>query len=202
MQIIRKGRGQGKTTELLAIAQENQYAFVCCHQQEVRRIKTMGLNIPVLLSFQEFRSRRLRGRHLNGVVIDNADMCIHNTIWTEKWEESHTEELIKLSAKHWKYISVFDGRDGLGIHFVHWILQKADWMWLDIPVPIVHGENCHVKPVLFHDPEYYLQAIAGANPVKFITVSESNTIHIQSTPPKEGYFDFPELYYSGNGSTT
>lgn len=180
MKIIAKGCGQGKTTELLAIAQENQYAFVCCHQQEVRRIKAMRLNIPVLLSFEEFRRWRLRGRHLSGVVVDNADMCIRNTIWAEKWEESHTEELIRLSSEHWKYISVFDRYidSNKTIHLAHDIVRKADKLGLNIPFPIVHGENCRVKPVLFHDPEFYLQAIAGSNPVKYVTVSELNTIDL------------------------
>lgn len=172
MEIIAKGCGQGKTTELLAIAQENQYAFVCCHQQEVRRIKAMRLNIPVLLTFQEFKGWRLRGRNLKGVVIDNADMCIRNTIWTEKWEALHTEELIKLSAKHWKYISV-----PYGIEFD--LARKAKESGFDIPFPIVHSENCHVQPVLFYDPESYLQAIAGRSPVKYVTVSELNTINIR-----------------------
>lgn len=172
MKIIAKGRGRGKTTELLAIAQENQYAFVCCHQQEVRRLKAMQIDVPIILSFHEFKTYRLRGRALNGIVIDNADRCIFNTIWTEKWEALHTEELIKLSAKHWKYISV-----PYGIEFD--LARKAKESGFDIPFPIVHGENCHVKPVLFHDPEFYLQAIAGSNPVKYVTVSELNTINIR-----------------------
>jgi hypothetical protein len=181
MKIIAKGRGRGKTTELLAIAQENQYAFVCCHQQEVRRLKAMQIDIPINLSFHEFKTYRLRGRALNGIVIDDADMCIFNTIWTEKWEDSHTEELIKLSAKHWKYISVFDRyvNSNKTIHLAHDIVRQADKLWLDIPFPIVHGESCAVKPVLFHDPEFYLQAITGRNPVKYATVSELNTIHLE-----------------------
>lgn len=180
MKIITKGCGLGKTTELLAIAKENQYAFVCCHQQEVRRLKAMQIDIPIILSFHEFKTYRLRGRALNGIVIDNADRCIFDTIWTEKWEDSHTEELIKLSAKHWKYISVFDRYvdSNKTIHLAHDIVRKADKLGLDIPFPIVHGESCGVKPVLFHDPEFYLQAIAGRNPVKYVTVCELNTINI------------------------
>lgn len=173
MKIIAKDRGQGKTTELLKIAEENQYAFVCCNQPEFRRIKRMDVNIPFLFTFEGLRNHASRGYRIDGIVIDNVDMCIPNTIWVDKWGEDQTKALIELSAKHWKYISVTERVPNLA----HSIVKKAEELGFDIPFPIIHGERCHVKPVLFHDPEEYLLSIAN-RPIKYVTTSRINTIEI------------------------
>lgn len=180
MKIIAKDRGQGKTTELLKIAEENQYAFVCINLRELQRIEAMQLNIPFLLTFEDLKWQRHRGYKIDGIVIDNVDMCIPNTIWVEKWGEDQTKALIELSAKHWKYISVSRFIPNLA----HSIVKKARELGLDIPFPILHGERCHVKPVLFHDPEEYLLSIAN-RPIKYVTTSRINTIefHDQTQIP-------------------
>jgi hypothetical protein len=178
MKVIAKDRGLGKTTKLLKIAQENQYAFVCCNQHEARRIKHMGLNIPFLFTFEGLRNHASRGYKIDGFVVDNADLCIPNTIWTNNWGEAQTKELIKLSAKHWKYISVSDHIPNLAYS----IAAKAEEMGLDIPFPVFHHERCHIKPTLFHDPEEYLRSIAN-RPIEYVTTSRINTINLIPTKP-------------------
>ena len=169
MKVITKSRGSGKTTELLKLAQNSQYAFVCCDLHEYHRIKALQPNIP-LFTFNELKGQACKGYKIKGFVIDNADLCIPNTIWTDNWKDAQTE-LIELSAKHWKYISVCEHSQAYSI------ATKAKELGYNIPFPVLHNERCHVKPTLFFDPEEYLQKIAGG-PIEYVTTSSVNTCYL------------------------
>ena len=166
MQVIIKGCGQGKTTELLKIAQDNQYCFVASHQHVLRRINAMGLNIPKPITFQEFRLQRYRGRNdFKGFVFDDVDMVIPDTIWVQNWTDATTQELIKYSSRRWKYISVLNHGTAIAI------ANKAKELDLDIPFPVLYDEKCAKLHVLVHDPEMYLQRLASRFPIKAVTLT-------------------------------
>ena len=165
MQIIAKGCGQGKTTELLKIAEDNQYCFVTAHQQMLRRINAMHLNIPKPITFQEFKAQKYRGRDIKGFVIDDVDMLVPNTIWTEQWTDANTQELIKLSAQHWKYISVLNHEVAIAVS------KMAKELELEIPFPILYDEIGAIASVLIHDPRWHLQRFASRFAVKVVTIT-------------------------------
>lgn len=133
----------------------------------------MGLNIPFLFTFEGLRNHASRGYRIDGFVVDNADLCIPNTVWTDNWGEAQTKELIELSAKHWKYISVSKHIPNLAYS----ISQKATELGLDIPFPVFYGERCHIKPTLFHNPEEYLLSITN-RPIEYVSTSTLNTIDL------------------------
>ena len=88
MDIIYKGRGKGKTTELIKMsAEKNLYILVADRnrQREVFNLaRDLNLNIPFPITVEDyFRSDKLRGSFINTILIDDADYIlqqIFNTV--------------------------------------------------------------------------------------------------------------------------
>lgn len=57
MKIIKRGRREGKTTEIIKVAAKNFSYIVCLSQEEASRVaqeaRNMGLDIPFPLTFDE-----------------------------------------------------------------------------------------------------------------------------------------------------
>lgn len=78
MKVIRGARQSGKTTELIRLSAQHQYApIVCATHAEAYRIaeqaREMEVQIPFPLTYDEFRARKYEGRHIDAFYIDNAD---------------------------------------------------------------------------------------------------------------------------------
>lgn len=77
MQIIMRGRRNGKTTELIKMCAENG-GYIVCRSKEIAKMiqvqaKEMGLSIPLPLSYTEFISGSYYGRRIEKIYIDDAD---------------------------------------------------------------------------------------------------------------------------------
>lgn len=77
MNIIHKGKGEGKTTELIKLSATHQAYIVCCSIQEANRIlkqaRDMGLNIPMPITYDDFIEKKYYGKYIKGFLIDNAE---------------------------------------------------------------------------------------------------------------------------------
>jgi len=80
MEKIILGRGQGKTTELIKRSAESGHYIVCSSIDEASRIsaeaRSMGLHIPLPISYREFIDREYSSRNIKGFLIDNVDLLI------------------------------------------------------------------------------------------------------------------------------
>lgn len=77
MKIIKRGRRNGKTTELIRMCAENG-GYIVCRSKEIAKIiqiqaKEMGLSIPLPLSYAEFIKGSYFGRRIEKIYIDDAD---------------------------------------------------------------------------------------------------------------------------------
>jgi hypothetical protein len=121
MKIIAKGRGKGKTTELIKMSAEKQIPIVCFYREEARHIeeqaKQMGLEIPKPVSNLDYLEEKD-----TSILIDNADIVLRNkfsghpieaiTITTNDYNEleiedisSYYDEIIKKLKDNVKKIS-------------------------------------------------------------------------------------------------
>ncbi len=86
MKTIVGGRGSGKTTELIKTAYDTGAAILCLTRCETGFIKTkakeMGLHAERLKVFtvDDMVSGRMRGKHFNGIIIDNGEYVLQNLI--------------------------------------------------------------------------------------------------------------------------
>ena len=85
MRIIKLGRGQGKTYQLITKAAERNAYIVCRDRKEAERIFqaaiARGLDINFPITFQEFINKRHYGRGTKEFMIDDVDMlleCLSN----------------------------------------------------------------------------------------------------------------------------
>jgi hypothetical protein len=73
-------KGKGKTTELIKRSSESGHYIVCFSIDEASRIsaeaRSMGLDIPLPISYGEFIYRKYSSRYIKGFLIDNADLLI------------------------------------------------------------------------------------------------------------------------------
>jgi hypothetical protein len=73
-------KGKGKTTELIKRSSESGHYIVCFSIDEASRIsaeaRSMGLDIPLPISYGEFIYRKYSSRNIKGFLIDNADLLI------------------------------------------------------------------------------------------------------------------------------
>jgi hypothetical protein len=87
MKIIHTPRGAGKTTQLIKIASEKEYKLIVCHSRsEVHRVWEMILKMkelkeienlpPMPITYQEFLDRQYVGKHIDEILIDNADLFL------------------------------------------------------------------------------------------------------------------------------
>lgn len=83
MKMILKGRGEGKTTELVKLSAETGYPIVTHsvgHNEVIKtRAKELKINIPKPIHFKQLDS--LRGMHISGVLVDDADMLLSSLIY-------------------------------------------------------------------------------------------------------------------------
>jgi len=85
MDIIIKGKRQGKTTELIKRASKDWLYIICHSQREAHRIQDvaqkMNLKIPFPLTYDEFIKAQYHGRGINGFLIDNIEMLLNHMTW-------------------------------------------------------------------------------------------------------------------------
>jgi len=76
MRKIIKGRGDGKTTDLIHLSHETGDYIVCRSQEECSRISAIAreqkLDIPFPITYTEFLNGRY-GMRISGFLIDNSD---------------------------------------------------------------------------------------------------------------------------------
>lgn len=75
MKIIRAGRGQGKTTELIKKSNEEWKHIICADRKRVKNIvkmaEKMGLDIPYPITISELPLSK--GQKMDGVLIDDIE---------------------------------------------------------------------------------------------------------------------------------
>jgi len=75
-------RGKGKTTELIKKSAESGDYIVCDRLHEANRIQvkaqSMGLQIPLPITYNEFLKKGYYGKGISGFLIDNADMFLQS----------------------------------------------------------------------------------------------------------------------------
>jgi len=82
MNVIIKSRREGKTLELIKRCAEEGGYIVCESYKDADLIKekatSMGLNIPLPITYNEFIQGRYYGKGISGFHIDNADIFIQH----------------------------------------------------------------------------------------------------------------------------
>lgn len=77
MEIIIRKPSAGKTMELIDRSEAGNLYIVCADRGRVKNIVNMakwwGKKIPFPITFDELLSNRLLGRHIEGLLIDDAD---------------------------------------------------------------------------------------------------------------------------------
>ncbi len=80
MKIIIKGKGEGKTTDLIRMSHELFYYIICHSRDEASRIfikaQSMGLDIPHPLTFDEFIIGEFYAKGIRGFLIDNVELLL------------------------------------------------------------------------------------------------------------------------------
>jgi len=80
MEIIYKGRGKGKTLDLIRMASENNFDIVARDMKTVDYIfnlaKKHNLSISYPLTYHEFISKKYYGKGIKGFLIDDAEMLL------------------------------------------------------------------------------------------------------------------------------
>jgi len=86
MKVIVGGRQTGKTTALIRQSAETGFYIVTDSQRSVVRIerqaKSMGLSIPIPLTYDEFIDHDYVGRGIDGLLIDDADRFLERFSYT------------------------------------------------------------------------------------------------------------------------
>lgn len=76
-EIIVTKRGGGKTTTLIAMSAETGYYIICNSIQEAQRIFRIaieaGFNIPLPITYDDFKRNRYYGNGIRGFLFDNAE---------------------------------------------------------------------------------------------------------------------------------
>jgi hypothetical protein len=80
MNVIYKGRGEGKTEELLQLAAKDQLTLVLMNRSECMRIQRravdLNLTIPMLITHTDFLEGHRGGHRIKGLLIDNAEVFL------------------------------------------------------------------------------------------------------------------------------
>ena len=75
MKVIYKGRGQGKTYDMVKLASENKGYILCRTVQQAQHIyelsKDMGLSIHFPITYSELPLTK--GQRIDSILIDNAE---------------------------------------------------------------------------------------------------------------------------------
>ena len=82
MKVIRKGRGQGKTYDMIKLASENKGYILCSTVQQARYIydlsKNMGLDIHFPITYSDLPLTK--GQQIDNILIDNAEDFIEKAV--------------------------------------------------------------------------------------------------------------------------
>lgn len=80
MKVVLRGRGGGKTTELIRISARTNSYIVAMSRDEAGRIfaqaQAMGLNIPYPITFDNFLDHQYSSWGIRDFLIDNADVLL------------------------------------------------------------------------------------------------------------------------------
>ena len=94
MKIIRKGRGQGKTYDMIKLASENKGYILCSTAQQAQHIynlsKDMELDIHFPITYSDLPLTK--GQRVDNILIDNAETFIETTVGREVSAISITDE--------------------------------------------------------------------------------------------------------------
>lgn len=94
MIVIHKGRGQGKTYDMIKIASENKGYILCGTVQQARYIydlsKDMGLSIHFPITYSDLPLTK--GQRIDNILIDNAETFIETMVGKKVSAISITDE--------------------------------------------------------------------------------------------------------------
>lgn len=82
MIVIHKGRGQGKTYDMIKLASENKGYILCSTAQQAQYIydlsKNMGLDIHFPITYSDLPLTK--GQQIDNILIDNAEDFIEKAV--------------------------------------------------------------------------------------------------------------------------
>ena len=94
MKVIYKGRGQGKTNDMIKLASENKGYILCSTFQQAQYIydlsKDMGLSIHFPITYSEMPLTK--GQRIDSILIDNAEDFIETAVGKKVSAISITDE--------------------------------------------------------------------------------------------------------------
>ncbi|MGH2063934.1 hypothetical protein ACRCJW_05435 [Aerococcus urinaeequi] len=94
MKVIYKGRGQGKTYDMIKLASENKGYILCSTFQQAQYIydlsKDMGLSIHFPITYSEMSLTK--GQRIDSILIDNAEDFIETAVGKKVSAISITDE--------------------------------------------------------------------------------------------------------------
>lgn len=94
MKVIYKGRGQGKTYDMIKLASENKGYILCSTIQQAQYIyelsKDMGVSIHFPITYSEMPLTK--GQRIDSVLIDNAEDFIEMAVGKKVSAISITDE--------------------------------------------------------------------------------------------------------------
>ena len=94
MKVIRKGRGQGKTYDMIKFASENKGYILCSTAQQAQHIynisKDMGVDIHFPITYSDLPLTK--GQRVDNILIDNAETFIETMAGNKVSAISITDE--------------------------------------------------------------------------------------------------------------
>ena len=94
MIVIHKGRGQGKTYDMIKIASESKGYILCSTVQQAQYIydlsKDMGLSIHFPITYSDLPLTK--GQRIDNILIDNAETFIEKSVGKKVSAISITDE--------------------------------------------------------------------------------------------------------------
>ena len=94
MKVIHKGRGQGKTYDMIKLASENKGYILCSTVRQAQHIydlsKDMGLSIHFPITYSDLPLTK--GQRIDNILIDNAETFIETRVGKKVSAISITDE--------------------------------------------------------------------------------------------------------------
>ena len=94
MKVIRKGRGQGKTYDMIKLASENKGYILCSTVRQAQHIynisKDMGMDIHFPITYSDLPLTK--GQQIDNILIDNAEDFIEKSVGKKVSAISITDE--------------------------------------------------------------------------------------------------------------
>lgn len=94
MNVIYKGRGQGKTYDMIKLASENKGYILCSTAQQAQHIynlsKNMSMDIHFPITYSDLPLTK--GQRIDNILIDNAETFIETTVGKKVSAISITDE--------------------------------------------------------------------------------------------------------------